>query len=201
MPTTIRFPRALIGGAALALVLGVGATSGPAGAAEYPPQPGTTVSDTTPSPGQSIVVSGVTEPNTLVTVTLSTMTPAGGLSAAGGLSPAAVTDYTLGSTISDAVGLYSLTVTIPSNLAAGQYAMVAVANGSVISTTTLAVSPAGGNTSPIASQTPSAGQLPVTGGDSVPMAAVALGAIGAGGALVVVSRRLRERPAVQPTAR
>ncbi len=193
MPTRSRFPRALIGGAALALALGLGA-AGPVAAAEYPPQPGTTVSDTTPSPGQAIVVSGITTPSTVVTVTLSTLAPAGDL------SPAAATDYTLGSTTSDAVGLYSLTVTIPPDLSAGQYAMVALANGSVISTTTLAVSPAAAGANPVVTQNPSAGQLPVTGGDSAPMAAVALGAIGAGGALVVASRRHRERPALHVRA-
>ncbi len=112
--------------AALALALSVGGVTA-AGAETYTPSGEVSVSNPSPKAGSSVTFSGKTTPNTVVTVTISLAT------SSNGLSSAAATTYTLGSTTSDAEGFYSLSATIPADLPTGNYVVAASAGGTVIS--------------------------------------------------------------------
>ena len=74
-------------------------------------------------------------------------------------------------------GTFSLTATIPSDLAPGSHEFVVQVGGVVVSSTTF-----------IVAGEVAAGSLPVTGGNSLPLVSLSLGLI-AIGALVLVARR------------
>ncbi len=165
-------------GATATLVAGLGLSALPAAAVDYTSQPTVSVSDPSPSAGQSITVSGTTTPDTAVTITLSSG------ATTGGLSTQAATSVVLGSTVSDALGRYSLSVTIPTGLTGGNYVMAIAVAGNVVSSTAITLQ------SGAVVTTPRAGQLPVTGSnDSLPLAGLAMASIGVGGSLVAIARR------------
>ena len=169
--------------AALALALSVGGVTA-AGAETYTPSGEVSVSNPSPKAGSSVTFSGKTTPNTVVTVTISLAT------SSNGLSSAAATTYTLGSTTSDAEGFYSLSATIPADLPTGNYVVAASAGGIVISSSAVSVAAQTTTTTPDTTTAPD--KLAYTGSDATPMAGVALGIIGAGGALVMLARRRNE---------
>ncbi len=166
--------------AALALALSVGGVTA-AGAETYSSEGEVAVSNPSPKAGSSITLSGKTTPNTVVTLTISLAT------GTNGLSSAAATTYTLGSTTSDAEGFYSLTATIPADLPTGNYVVAASAGGTVISSSAVSVAAQTTTTTPDTTTAPD--KLAYTGSEATPTAGIALAIIGAGGALVMVSRR------------
>lgn len=173
--------------AALLLTLGLGAAA-PAGANDtYTPSGEISVSNPTPKAGQSITLSGKTTPDTLVTITM-----AKGASSQSLIANAATT-LTLGSTMSDGNGDYSLSVTVPADAAAGSWVMSAMANGAVLSSSNLTVAaPAAATTNPGTTQNPGQATLPVTGSESAPTAAIALAIIGFGGSMVLLEQKTRD---------
>jgi hypothetical protein len=162
---------------AMALVLGMVVAAAPADAQQYPPAANfLTVSDTTPTPGQTITItSGTYLAGTTVTITFFSQ------------------PVNLGSGIASAVGTVSVQGTIPADTPLGQHTVQAsgqTAAGPLtqsVSVTVVAAESAGGGTS---------GSLARTGDDSsIPLTRVAAVLVATGGALVFVARRRRQRRA------
>lgn len=156
----------LAGAVALLLAL----LASPAGAQDYPPAGGPSV---TVEP--STVVAGGD-----VTVTIS------------GFAPADVTiafNPTLGTITADANGAGSGTFTIPADTAPGDYTLTATQGDLVASTgLTVVAAAADGVAAP--------GALPRTGSDSsLPLAQTAIAAVAVGGLMVIAGNRRRQKVA------
>ncbi len=80
-------------------------------------------------------------------------------------------------------GVYSFSVTIPSDLAAGNHVFEVTVDGVIVSSTSFAV---GGAAQDSGEQ---AGQLPNTGSETLPLAQLAVGLIGVGSLMVILRRR------------
>jgi len=169
----------LIAAVALAVVF----MAAPAAAQQYPPPVNSlTVSDPTPTPGQTIGIVGRTfAPGATVTVTM-TSGPVG-----------------LGTAAADAAGIASLQSTIPADTPVGPHTIAAVGQAPDGSELSLSVSINVVSTDD-ATITPAAngpgGSLPRTGDDaSLPLARVGLGLAALGGVvLAVASKRRKSTP-------
>jgi hypothetical protein len=160
---------------AAALLLGATA----AGAQEdYPPTGGAPgVSDSTPAPGEDIVISGGGfAPGSTVTITIA---------AGGGLTLAEGDVVVSGTAVADASGNFSIRLQVPPGTPAGDYAVVASGIGpdgepvALRSTVTVVAAGAGG------------GGLPFTGSNSGVALWVAFAVVALGAALVIGARQRR----------
>jgi LPXTG-motif cell wall-anchored protein len=163
--------KALIAAVALAVV----SMAAPAAAQQYPPAVNSlTVSDTTPTPGQTISVEGRTfATGSTVTLTL--------------FSDPVV----LGSATADAAGVIATQVTIPTNTPLGSHTLTAegtAPDGSPLSlSVSLTVVPAqaGGGTG--------GSDLPRTGSDSsIPLAKLGVGLAAIGGLIAALAAKRRK---------
>ncbi len=144
----------------------------PLSAADYTSTSSASFSDTTPTKGETLTVSGKAAPNAVVVVTVAGTN----------------VSRTLGVTTADANGNYSLTVTIPSDLASGIYVLGVTANNQQIASTSVNVAAA--TTTNASTNTRAAtSNLPVTGSSATLIAAGAGVLIAVGGAAVGLSRR------------
>ena len=149
------------------------ALAAPAAAQQYPPAVNSlTVSDTTPTPGQTISIEGRTF-------------------AAGSTATVALTTVTLGSPTADAAGVIRLDATVPADTTLGSHTLTATGpapDGTTLSLSlTLNVVAADGSGSGTGS-----GSLPDTGSDSsIPLAQVGLGLAAFGGVVVALAGRRR----------
>ncbi len=132
--------------------------AGTAAAQPYPSTAGATTSGSL-VPGGTVTINGTGDPGDSVVVTVYS-------------DPVIVASGAVG-----ADGTFSLTATIPSDLAPGSHELVVEVGGVVVSSTTF-----------IVAGEVAAGSLPVTGGNSLPLLSLSLGLI-AVGALVLVARR------------
>jgi hypothetical protein len=178
---------------ALAIAAGLALLATPVHAQPYPPTSGgLTVSESTVSPGDTMVVSGEgAEPGATVTITLSRSSSSLGAGkpvvAAGpalarlvaATRPVAQGGVTLGRTTAAADGSFRITVTIPLSTEPGIYTLTASSGGEVLGVVTLRVVAA------------STGGLPFTGTDVGPGLVVGAGLIVAGGLLLLAIRRRR----------
>ncbi len=158
--------------AALSLLLSMNSA---ALAQDYPSQPAPTLS-TAPTAGGTVTVSG-TGPLGATVVALVDDVPLGS-------TVIAVAGASLNfSSKQVADGVYSFSVTIPSDLAAGNHVFSVTIDGVTVSSTSFAV---GG-----AAQEPAeeAAQLPNTGSETLPLTQLALVLIGAGSLLLIMRRR------------
>jgi 5'-nucleotidase len=160
--------------------LGVVALAAPAAAQQYPPAINSlTVSDTTPTPGQTITIEARTcEPGSTVTFSL---------------GPGAVT---LASATADAAGVATVQATIPADTPLGAHTITATCPAPDGSTLTLSLAitvvPAGAATG----GDPGSGALPRTGQDSsLPLARIGLGLAAIGGVLTAVAAKRRKSAA------
>ena len=151
------------------------ALAAPAAAQQYPPAVNSlTVSDTTPTPGQTISIEGCTfAAGSTTTVALTTV------------------PVTLGTPTADAAGVIRLDGTIPADITLGSHTLTATGpapDGTTLSLSlTLNVVAAGGSGSGTGS-----GPLPNTGSDSsIPLAQVGLGLAALGGVVVALAGRRR----------
>ena len=155
-------------------VVGLLALAAPAAAQQYPPAVNSlTVSDTTPTPGQTISIEG--------------RTFAAGSTATVALTP----DVTLGSPTADAAGVIRLDATVPADTTLGSHTLTATGpapDGTTLSLSlTLNVVAADGSGSGTGS-----GSLPDTGSDSsIPLAQVGLGLAAFGGVVEALAGRRR----------
>jgi LPXTG cell wall anchor motif len=167
---------------------------------DYPPatSEGLTVSESTVTPGESIVVAGGgAEPGATVVITLtgplsSTLGSGNRVVAAGPTLARLVaatrplaqgSTVTLGSTTADGDGNFRITVTIPLDTEPGLYTLTATSGGEVLSAATIRV---------LAATT---GGLAFTGSNVGPGLAVGAGLIVAGGLLLLAVRRRRRSTA------
>jgi hypothetical protein len=167
----------LVAAAAMALV----AMAAPAGAQQYPPATNSlTISDTTPTPGQTVEITAQTyQSGASVTITMNSE------------------PVVLGSATSDPTGVARLSGTIPANAALGTHTLVATGTGSdgqpltlQLSFTVVAADGSGGGAG--------GGALPRTGDDSsLPLARIGLGLAAAGGVITAVAAKRRK---AAPTA-
>jgi LPXTG-motif cell wall-anchored protein len=148
----------------------------PAAAQQYPPAVNSlTVSDTTPSPGQTISIEGRTfATGTTVTVTL------------------ASDPVVIGSAAADVSGVVSLQSTIPANTPLGEHTITAAGQAPDGSELSLSVSinvvPADGSGSGSGS-----GSLPRTGDDSsIPLAKLGLALAAIGGVVTAMAAKRRK---------
>lgn len=161
----------------------------------YPSSTSATVSDATPDPGQTIAISGTATPGATVSVTLTQDT--GRNLAVGGGAAAGSGGTTLGTTTADAAGAFSLNVTIPSDLAVGNYVLAVMEGSTVLSSSAFEVAGATAQGGSTANQTPTqtgddaaATTLPVTGNNASHLGwASAAMILGGGAALVFAKRR------------
>ncbi len=168
----------------------------PGSAAAYTDSGGTTYSDPTPAPGQSITISGTTDPFALVEVAIYAEDETALWSVGGDGEELAAASFELaqgqrtllGSTTADGAGAYSLTVPMPSTLTAGDYLMEVAANSIVISLTTVSVSAPAGTGSGSGSGGGSGGGLPATGANTGVLLAIAAAVLFAGVTLTRVAR-------------
>lgn len=122
------------------------------------------------------------------TVTLSTAPAAGGTVIVSGTGPtgatvaAGVDGSTLANIVIGADGTFSFPATIPSNLAVGDHMFAVTVEGVTVSMTSFAVAGAQDSGE-------QAAQLPNTGSESLPLAQIALGLIGAGSLMLILRRR------------
>lgn len=133
-----------------------------------------TTSDSTPAPGQSITLSAKTFVGP-VTFTLFSA------------------PVVLGTVNANSAGVATITATIPADTTPGSHRIEATGTGvdgqPLTVTTAITVTGAGGGTGGSGS-----GNLPTTGTDSaVPMTQVAIGAIAAGGLLLILGKRRASR--------
>lgn len=158
-------------GALVALAL-----AAPAGAQQYPPaQNSLTISDTTPTPGQTVSITAQTYTGS-VTITMNSE------------------PVVLGSATADSSGVANLSATIPANAALGTHTLVATGTGAdgapltlTLSFTVVAADGSGSG---------AAGGLPRTGDDSsLPLARVGLGLAAAGGVITAVAAKRRKATA------
>ncbi len=158
-----------------------------AGAQTYPSAGEATFSDATPEAGQVVSVSGAAAANSTVTITLAR--PDGSI-------------ITLGTVTTDATGSFNLSITLPSDLADGNYVIAAVNGTTILSSSAFAVSGAvtqgtstpaqtTDSTSTTGGATAAAGQttLPVTGDNSGLLAGTGMAFIVVGGSALILSRR------------
>jgi hypothetical protein len=162
--------------------LGVVALAAPAAAQQYPPAINSlTVSDTTPTPGQTITIEARTcEPGGTVTFFLDSVT--------------------LASAVADSAGVATVQATIPAGTTLGAHTITATCtapDGSALTlSAAITVVPAAG-----APTGGGAGALPRTGQDSsLPLARVGLGLAAIGGVLTAVAAKRRARKAAHVTA-
>lgn len=189
--STVR-PRSFPALAAMAaLIL---ALLGSAASAEtYAPAPSKATVSGTPTAGGTLTISGYTDPFAPVTVTLDEQSSAD-------LNAAAL--RVLGTTIADAEGAYSLSVTLPTGLSAGSYVMVVESNGRILSTMavagetpTAAPAPSAGgspdvvgDTSPRPAPASARGGLPVTGATTGLLIMLGVALVGVGGSIIALSK-------------
>ncbi len=173
--------RRLFVAATLALV----ALAAPAAAQQYPPAVNSfTVSDTTPTPGQTITADARTfASGSTVTMDLSDGAPAT-------ISPSAAA--TLATATADGSGVVTTDVTIPADTALGAHTLTAsgeAPDGSPLSlTVSLNVVPADGTGGGAAT-----GDLPRTGDDSsIPLAKLGLALAALGGVITAVAAKRRK---------
>ena len=154
---------------------------------------GLTISESTVTPGESIVVAGGgADPGATVVFTLTRVSSSASSAgtrvvaaapalarAVAAVRPLAQGTTTLGSTTADSEGNFRATLTIPSSLAPGVYTLIATSGGEVLSTATIRV---------LAATT---GGLAFTGSNVGPGLAVGVGLIVAGGLLLLAVRRRR----------
>lgn len=157
--------------------LGVVALAAPAAAQQYPPAINSlTVSDTTPTPGQTITIEARTcEPGSTVTFFLDTVT--------------------LMSAVADAAGVAAVQATIPTDTSLGAHTITATCPAPDGSTLRLSVAitvvPADGSGAATAGS--AAGALPRTGQDSsLPLARLGLGLAAIGGLVTAVAAKRRK---------
>lgn len=166
-----------------ATVMAVMLVAAPAAAQQYPPSVNSlTVSDTTPTPGQTIDIEGRTfAAGAGVTVTMSSDDP-----------------VTLGSATADAVGVAALQATIPPDTKLGAHTITAVGEAPdgaelslSVSINVVAVDGAGPGATDGAS-----GSLPRTGSDSsIPLAKLGLALAALGGVVTAVASKRRRAAA------
>ena len=156
--------------------LAVLAMAAPAAAQQYPPAVNSlTVSDTTPSPGQTITIQGQTFAQGATATVVLNSDP-----------------VTLGSATANAAGQIVLQATIPTDTPLGSHTLVAsgqAPNGQTLSLSlAIEVVPAqGGGTGT------SGGNLPRTGDStSLPLAKVGLGLLAAGGVIYSIAAKRRK---------
>jgi len=156
--------------------LAVLAMAAPAAAQQYPPAVNSlTVSDTTPSPGQTITIQGQTFAEGATATVVLNSDP-----------------VTLGSATANAAGQIVLQATIPTDTPLGSHTLVAsgqAPNGQTLSLSlAIEVVPAqGGGTGT------SGGNLPRTGDStSLPLAKVGLGLLAAGGVIYSIAAKRRK---------
>ena len=156
--------------------LAVLAMAAPAAAQQYPPAVNSlTVSDTTPSPGQTITIQGQTFAEGATATVVLNSDP-----------------VTLGSATANAAGQIVLQATIPTDTPLGSHTLVAsgpAPNGQTLSLSlAIEVVPAqGGGTGT------SGGNLPRTGeSTSLPLAKVGLGLLAAGGVIYSIAAKRRK---------
>ena len=152
----------------------------PAAAQQYPPAVNSlTVSDTTPTPGQTISIEGRTfAEGATVTVTL------------------ASDPVVIGSAAADASGVVTLQATIPTDTTLGQHTITAVGqapDGSELSVSvSITVVAADG-----AADDPAGGALPRTGDDSsIPLAKLGVALAAVGGVVTAVAAKRRKAAAL-----
>jgi hypothetical protein len=162
----------------VAAALALGLLAAPAAAQQYPPaQNGLTVSDTTPTPGQTIDITVQTcAPGSSVTVTLDS------------------DQVVLGTPTADSSGVARLSATIPANTSLGAHTIIAVCTGAddapLRLTAAINVVSAGGAGSG------AGGGLPRTGDDSsLPLARIGLALLAAGGVVTAIAAKRRKAAA------
>ncbi len=151
------------------------AVQSPVSAADYQSTSSATFSDTTPSAGDTVTVSGTTSPGAIVVISIS---------GTGGAQ-------TLGVTTADAYGNYTIAVAIPANLASGIYVLGVTADNQQIASTSMTV---GGTTASTGTSSGSPSNLPFTGSSSLVLVAAAGALVTAGGVAVGLSRRSAPNP-------
>ncbi len=184
---TLRRITATAGIAGLTILGSAGAVS----AQSYPSGGQATFSDASPTAGQTVAVSGNAVAGTQVSITLAL--PDG-------------TILVLGTTVASASGTFALNVTLPADLADGEYVLAAFNDTQVLSSSLFSLggsvtqgsnepaqTGAGGSGDVAAAQTPT--QLPVTGGESALLLWGGAGFVVIGGAALVASK-LRSEPLV-----
>jgi LPXTG-motif cell wall-anchored protein len=174
----------MIKGLIAATALAVVAFAAPAGAQQYPPAVNSlTISDTTPSPGQTITIVGQTfAQGSSATVTL--------------FSDPVV----LGSATADASGIVALQATIPTNTPLGSHTLVVdgtAPDGTPLSlSASITVVPADGTGTPSGGSGSSSDDLPRTGDDaSLPLAKLGLALAAVGGLITAVAAKRRKAAA------
>jgi hypothetical protein len=163
----------------VAAALALGLLAAPAAAQQYPPaQNGLTVSDTTPTPGQTIDITVQTcAPGSSVMVTLDS------------------DQVALGTPTADSSGVARLSATIPANTSLGAHTIIAVCTGAddapLRLTAAINVVSAGG-----AGSGAGGGGLPRTGDDSsLPLARIGLALLAAGGVVTAIAAKRRKAAA------
>jgi hypothetical protein len=163
---------------AVAAAVALGLLAAPAAAQQYPPaQNSLTVSDTTPTPGQTIDITAQTcVPGSSVTVTLDS------------------DRVVLGTPAADSSGVARLSATIPANTSLGAHTIIAVCTGSdgapLRLTAAINVVAADGAGSG------AGGGLPRTGDDtSLPLARIGLALAAAGGVITAIAAKRRKAAA------
>lgn len=167
----------LFAATAMAVVL---MTAAPAAAQQYPPSVNSlTITDATPSPGQTVGLEGRTF--------------------AAGASMAVVMNeptVDLGSASADDSGVASLETTIPADTSLGNHLITAVGQAPDGSELSLSVSinvvPADGAATVTPNANADGGSLPRTGGDSLPLANIGLGLAALGGLILAVTAKRRK---------
>jgi LPXTG-motif cell wall-anchored protein len=162
--------------AALAVVL----LAAPAAAQQYPPAVNSlTISDTTPTPGQTITIEGRTfAPGSTVTVTMESVT--------------------LGTAVANDSGVFTLQATIPIDTSLGRHTITATGQAPdgaalVLSATITVVAPDGEGGAGGAGDAGSSGALPRTGDDtSLPLAKLGLGLLVVGGLVTAIAAKRRK---------
>lgn len=163
--------------AALAIVL----LAAPAAAQQYPPAVNSlTISDTTPTPGQTITIEGRTfASGSSVTVTMES------------------DPVTLGSATADDAGVFTLQATIPVDTSLGQHTITAAGqapDGSpLVLSATITVVQADGAGGAADTDADASGALPRTGDDtSLPLAKLGLGLLVVGGLVTAIAAKRRK---------
>lgn len=157
--------------------LGVVALAAPAAAQQYPPAINSlTVSDTTPTPGQTITIEARTcEPGSTVTFFLDSVT--------------------LASAVADAAGVATVQATIPAGTPLGAHTITAscpAPDGSTL-TQSVAITVVAADGAGAAPGGPGSASLPRTGQDSsLPLARIGLGLAAIGGVLTAVAAKRRK---------
>ncbi len=164
---------------ALALVL-VGLMAAPVAAQQYPPADNSiTVSDTTPTPGQTVTITAKTFlPGSTVSFTLASA-PVG-----------------LGTAAADAAGVSTIDAAIPADTTLGPHTITAsgqAADGPLSLTAAITVVSADGAAAPGTGS----GSLPRTGDDtSIPLAKIGLALAAVGGVLTAFAAKRRKHATV-----